>query len=337
MGDGTNKTWGITDMDSKSLVAKPANRRLNLNLDFLAEFLNFPYGSNQSDEAKGQDPLYRLKRRHLFYEEFEFDSAWKDPKALGDLQNELCNALDPLIEQRSENEGEAENQKYVKRHLEMLIARINVLKLPFEWVALSADKKLTAYDVDLKTGKPISGTEEEIENPWLGYGRGILKIRETKWFVTITPVKEWSANIESLRKLLFGIIAASLENRNFSSLTRCRWCRKFFVRKDLRIRFCTPSHQRLYNRDKARGYMQERRAYDKEIGDRAQREAEERTKRRERERNLLPAFEGLLKRRNVPSRLSRQIKEWKKSRRAPEEILKSLCEKELGELETQLS
>lgn len=82
--------------------------------------------------------------------------------------------------------------------------------------------------------------------------------------------------------------------------------------------------------------MQKRRALEKKLRDQNRREAEERAKRRDRERKLLAPLESRLKGSKLPMRLARKVREWKKSERPAKEILKSLSERELGELETDL-
>jgi hypothetical protein len=301
-----------------------------LDLDLLADFLNFPYDGQGEKPFKQKDPLSRLKGLHPFGEDFEFDLAWKDSKAVAELQAEILQVLDPLIGRR------LKNKSLVKHHLDSLIAKINSLDLRFRWIVVSADEERRIPDPDPRTGKLTPNTEKKIR-PWQDSGHAIFKIWGTKWIVTKSIVKQWSWNIQSARKLLFSIIVTNLENRQLSRLKRCGWCREFFVTPDLRSNYCTAEHRELHARREAKINMQQRRADEKKQKDVERREAEKRAKRRDKESKLLLPFKSLLKRKTLPVPLVGKVKEWKANGRQAKEILENLSEAELRELERVLS
>lgn len=331
-------------MDYNGQIAKSPHSISALGISFIAEFLNFPYASCARQAVKREDPLNRLKRLHPYYEEFEFEHAWDDAQVVLILQNVLRDSLDPLVEKPADNKGKVKNQRDIKAFvsnqkgleggLQGLITKINALHIEICEGVVSADKARLAYELDSMTGEPIPGTETEKPNPWLGSGRSILKTLDTRWLCIKTPVVKWSPEVKCLRKLLFIIINANLEKLRY--LKKCQWCRKFFVRGDLRIRFCTPTHRTLYYYEAQRVYMQGKRAEDKKTADRQRVKDEESANRLQRERNLLPRFESLLNRRNMPLFLIEQVRDWRKSRRPATEILSSLPETDLRKLEKSL-
>jgi hypothetical protein len=303
---------------------------VKLDLDLLADFLNFPYDGQGEKPLKQKDPLSRLKRLHPFGEDFEFDLAWKDSKAVAELQKELLQVLDPLIGRRLKNE------RLVKDHLKKLVAKINSLDLKFHWIVVSADEERRVPYFDPRTRKPIPNTERKIPSPWKDSGHAIFEIWQTRWIVTKSIVKQWSPNIQSARKLLFGIVALSLENRELSDLRKCGFCQKFFVSSDGRSNYCTADHQRLHARVEAKINMQQRRGDEKKRKNVERREAKETAKRMDKVLKLLIPFESLLKRDKLPMHLVGKVRKWKANGRQAKEILESLSTAELSELEKDL-
>jgi hypothetical protein len=302
-----------------------------LDLDLLADFLNFPYDGLGERPFKQKDPLSRLKGLHPFGEDFEFDLAWKDSKAVAELQAEILQVLDPLIGRRLKNKW------LVKYHLEKLVAKINSLDLRFGWIVVPADEERRVPYLDPKTRKPVPNTERKIPSPWKDSGHAIFEIWGTKWIVTKSIVKQWSSNIQSAQKLLFSIVVTNLENRQLSHLKRCGWCRKFFVTPDGRSNYCTADHRKLNARREAKINMQQRRANEKKQKEEDRRDAEKKARRRDKELKLLPPFKSLLKRKTLPVPWVSKVKEWKANGRQAEEILENLSEAELRKLERVLS
>lgn|SRR5262249_6499357 len=301
-----------------------------LDLGLLADFLNFPYAGKGEKPFEQKDPLSRLKCLHPLGEDFGFDSAWDDPQAVARLQTELLQVLDPLIGQRPKK------QRLVRGHLEKLVQKINSLDLNFRWIVGSADEERLVPDFDPSTGKPISNSEKKIR-PWQNSGHAIFEIWGTKWIVTKSIVREWSWNIQSVRKLLFSIVVISLENRQLSRLKRCGMCRTFFVTPDRRNNYCTADHRKLYARLEAKTNMRQRRADEKKQKALERREADKRAKRQDRELKLLVPFESLLKGKNLPLPLVGKMRKWKANGKQAKEILENVSEVELGELERILS
>ena len=128
---------------------------VKLDLDLLADFLNFPYDGQGEKPLKQKDPLSRLKRLHPFGEDFEFDLAWKDSKAVAELQAEILQVLDPLIGRR------LKNKRLVKYHLEKLVAKIDAFPIltqrqvrPYRTQKRKSARGKTLATLYLKSGGP---------------------------------------------------------------------------------------------------------------------------------------------------------------------------------------
>lgn len=152
-------------------------------------------------------------------------------------------------------------------YLDRLLEKISSLNLQYRWYAEPGQHELTVYDPDLtkplskKTGfpEPIPGTERKISNParkLLGTERRKTTIVGEKFIVA----KQLS-NTRSFRELLYGIIAESLENGEFSRLRMCPQCRNFFVVHDPKRKFCEDKcKEEFLNRERAnKGYFKENR------------------------------------------------------------------------------
>jgi hypothetical protein len=310
-----------------------------LDLELLADFLNFPYGEQGDKSSEKKDPLSRLKRLHPFREAFEFDSAWKDMKTVADLQKELLQVLDPLIgppDKAKRGVQRLKNERLVKNHLTKLVAKINSLDLKFHWIVGPADEERRVPYFDPMTRKPIPNTERKIPSPWKKSGHAIFEIRQTRWIVTKSIVNQWSPNIQSARKLLFGIVALSLENRELSDLRKCGFCQKFFVSSDDRSNYCTADHHRLHARREAKINMRQRRADEKRRKEEERRESQERAERHSKESQLLIPLKSLLKRNKLPMHFLGKVRNWKKNGRQAKEILESLSAEQLNELAKDL-
>jgi len=301
-----------------------------LDLDLLADFLNFPYDGQGEKPFEQKDPFSRLKGLHPLGEDFGFDSAWDDPQAIAGLQTELLQVLGPLIGQRPKK------QRLVKHHLEKLVAKINSLDLKFRWIVVSADEERLVSDFDPKTGKLIPNTQRKIPSPWKNSGHAIFNIWQTKWIVTKTIVKEFSHNIQSARKLLFSIVVISLENRQLSRLKRCGMCRKFFVTPDRRSNYCTADHRKLHARLEAKTNMRQRRADEKKQKAVERREAKEKANRKDKELRLFNLFESASKRDKLPVSSVAIVRKWKAKANGKQlsEFVKTLSASEFSDFET---
>src|SRR4029453_2039871 len=145
-----------------------SEENVKLDLELLADFLNFPYDEQGEKSFEKKDPLSRLKRLHPFRQDFEFDSAWEDMNAVADLQKELLQVLDPLIgspDEAKRGVRRLKNERLVKDHLKKLVAKINSLDLKFHWIVVSADEERRVPYFDPRTRKTIPNTEKKNTSP----------------------------------------------------------------------------------------------------------------------------------------------------------------------------
>lgn len=168
-------------------------------------------------------------------------------------------------------------------YLERLLAKINRLNLRFRWYEESGRHEHVVYEPDptkpfsKETGypQPKPGTERKKPNPalrLLGPERKILALQGEKFIVA-----RHFSNAESLRELLYGIIAESLENGTFARLRMCPECKKLFLAANLKRQFCkNRCKDNFHNKSRLEcGYFSERRRKK-----RVEREQEQRRARR---------------------------------------------------------
>jgi len=194
-----------------------------LQRQLLVEFLNLDLDDRSQTENIGGE-LHMIIHRDLNSPSFG---------TLRALKAELIEILSPitLIPDGGMKKGK------LLAHLQMLIKKLNLLRLELRFILLSGNKKLELCGI-------------KIPNPTrqlLNREQGIFSLG-SEWIVKT----DFSAGIAySPRRDFYGMIAEGLLTGELAKLRRCPCCRVFFTTTDPRRKYL-PQHTRIYH-DKLHG------------------------------------------------------------------------------------
>jgi hypothetical protein len=215
-----------------------------IDLEFIADFLNFDFDTGDVGELAEGDRVFPFLHGLTTAEGLE--SAKR-------IQGEVREEILPLI---ADEDAVNRSDTYIR--LERLVYKVNKLKILPEWGVEPVDYYLDADLSDPTNPKPILENKKDADETKELYSllvprQKVLNLLGDRWIVN-TKVGLVGPGVgvdtEALRLGIYWAIITCLEDGSFSSLNKCKECKRFFVRHRKNQLFCGEKCSGAYfNRD----------------------------------------------------------------------------------------